>query len=190
MELLLQCNPLERQSRALAFVPAVHWLRRYLTEFQLVAMTRRRFGRLLSQPARTFFDCQRLLSAYDIVCSETEQNCTHPTASRYGWIAGAIVVAVRFPAVLRGVDHRQNIQYVRWQWQAFTRSAMFEAKQLQRHALECLRLQADCTQLAGVARSPNVQSHFVSMARFWGTLAVLGPSPDAGPKLSKAEMQT
>jgi hypothetical protein len=33
MELLLQYNPLERQSRALAFVPAVHWLRRYLTEF-------------------------------------------------------------------------------------------------------------------------------------------------------------
>ena len=67
---------------------------------------------------------------------------------------------------------------------------MFEANQLQKHALECLRLQADCMQLAGVARSPNVQSHFVSMAQFWGTLAVLGPSPDAGPKLSKAEMQT
>jgi hypothetical protein len=30
---------------------------------------------------------------------------------------------------------------------------MFEAKQLQKHALECLRLQADCMQLAGVARS-------------------------------------
>jgi hypothetical protein len=67
---------------------------------------------------------------------------------------------------------------------------MFEAKQLQKHALECLRLQADCMQLAGVARSRNVQSHFVSMAQFWGTLAASGPSSDAGSKLSKAEMQT
>jgi hypothetical protein len=67
---------------------------------------------------------------------------------------------------------------------------MSEAKQLQRHALECLRLQADCMQLARVARSLNVQSHFVSMAQFWGTLAALGPSSDAGSKFSKAEMQT
>ena len=67
---------------------------------------------------------------------------------------------------------------------------MFEANQLQKHALECLRLQADCMQLAGVARSPNVQSHFVSMAQFWGTLAASEPSSNAGSKLSKAEMQT
>jgi hypothetical protein len=67
---------------------------------------------------------------------------------------------------------------------------MFEAKQLQKHALECLRLQADCMQLAGVTRSPDVQSHFASMARFWGTLAASGPSSDAGSKLSKAGMQT
>jgi hypothetical protein len=45
-------------------------------------------------------------------------------------------------------------------------------------------------ELAGVARSPNRQSHFVCMARFWGTLAASGPSSDAGSKLSKAEMQT
>ena len=67
---------------------------------------------------------------------------------------------------------------------------MFDAKQLQKHALECLRLQVDCMELAGVARSPNVQSHFVAMARFWGALAVSGPSSDAGSKLTKAEMQT
>jgi hypothetical protein len=67
---------------------------------------------------------------------------------------------------------------------------MFEAKQLQRHALECLRLQADCMELAGVAHSPNLQSHFVSMARFWGTLAASRPSSNARSKLSKAEMQT
>lgn len=97
--------------------------------------------------------------------------------------------AVGITSVLGGLDHRRNTQYVRWQWQTFTRSAMFDAKQLQNHALECLRLQADCVRLAGVARNPNVRSHFVAMARFWGTVAASGPSPDAGSKLSKAEMQ-
>ena len=131
-----------------------------------------------------------VLLAQDFVCSETEQNSSHRTDSRHGWVAGTIVFAVGIPLVLRGVDHRQNTQYVRWPWQAFTRSAMFEARQLQKHALECLRLQADSMQLAGVARSLNVQSHFVSMARFWDTLAASGPSSDAGSILSKAEIQT
>jgi hypothetical protein len=67
---------------------------------------------------------------------------------------------------------------------------MFEAKRLQRHAVECLRLQADCMELAGVARSPDVQSHFVSMARFWSALAASGASSNTCLKLSKAEMQT
>ena len=67
---------------------------------------------------------------------------------------------------------------------------MSEAKQLRKHAVECLRLQADCMQLAGVACSLNVQSHFVAMAQFWGALAASGPSSDAGSKLSKFEMQT
>jgi hypothetical protein len=67
---------------------------------------------------------------------------------------------------------------------------MFDAKQLQKHALECLRLEADCLELAGAASSPNVQSHFVSMARFWGALAISGPNSDSGPKPFKAEMQT
>ena len=44
---------------------------------------------------------------------------------------------------------------------------MFEAKQLRKHALECLRLQADCMEMAGIAYGHNVQSHFVSMAEFW-----------------------
>jgi len=67
---------------------------------------------------------------------------------------------------------------------------MFDAKQLQKHALECLRLQADCMELAGVAHGSNVQSHFVFMAKFWGNLAVSGPSLSAGPKILEAEMQT
>jgi hypothetical protein len=67
---------------------------------------------------------------------------------------------------------------------------MFEAKQLRKHALECLRLQADCMELAGVAHCYNVQSHFVSMAEFWSNLAVSGPNSNAGPEAFKAEMQT
>jgi hypothetical protein len=67
---------------------------------------------------------------------------------------------------------------------------MFEAKQLRKHALECLRLQADCMELAGVAPSSNVQSHFVSMATFWGNLAESGPSSNAALKIIAAEIQT
>jgi hypothetical protein len=67
---------------------------------------------------------------------------------------------------------------------------MFETKLLQKHALECLRLQADCMQLAEVTRSADVQSHFVSMARFWATLAASGPSSGPGSKRSKAKRQT
>ena len=67
---------------------------------------------------------------------------------------------------------------------------MFDAKQLRKHALECLRLQSDCMELAGVAHCRNMQSHFVFMAKFWGNLAVSGPSLSAGPKILEAEMQT
>jgi hypothetical protein len=58
---------------------------------------------------------------------------------------------------------------------------MFDAKQLEKHALECLRLQADCMQLSKAAPNRNLQTHFVDMAQFWGALAVSGPSENAGP---------
>jgi hypothetical protein len=67
---------------------------------------------------------------------------------------------------------------------------MFDAKQLRKHALECLRLQADCMELAGVAHCQNMQSHFAFMAQFWGNLAVSGPSSNAGLKILEAEIQT
>jgi hypothetical protein len=73
---------------------------------------------------------------------------------------------------------------------SFQEVAMFDAKQLQKHALACLRLQADCMELAGVAHYRNMQSHFLSMAQFWGDLAVSGPSSKAGPKTPEAEIQT
>jgi len=67
---------------------------------------------------------------------------------------------------------------------------MFEAKQLRKHALECLRLQVDCMELATVAPSGNLRSHFVDTARFWGAKAVSGPSANAGPEMAQAVMQT
>jgi hypothetical protein len=59
-----------------------------------------------------------------------------------------------------------------------------------KHALECLRLQADCLQLSKVVPSRDLRSHFASMAQFWGALAASGPSANAGPAIFKAGMQT
>jgi hypothetical protein len=53
-----------------------------------------------------------------------------------------------------------------------------ESDNLQKHALECMRLASDCMQLAGDAHSPALQSHFLRMAREWTTLAERGPSAD------------
>jgi hypothetical protein len=47
-----------------------------------------------------------------------------------------------------------------------------------KRALECLRLEADCMQLAGDLQDPALQSHFVRMARAWSDLAVRGPNAD------------
>ena len=63
---------------------------------------------------------------------------------------------------------------------------MVEAKQLQKHALECLRLKADCMQLAGVAHGHDVQSHFVHMAGFWSALAASGPTLNGSLELREA----
>ena len=67
---------------------------------------------------------------------------------------------------------------------------MSKLEQLRKHALECVRLEADCMQLAGDARNPIVQSHFVRMARVWSGLAVSGPSANAGRQLADAIART
>jgi hypothetical protein len=67
---------------------------------------------------------------------------------------------------------------------------MLEAKYKRKHALECLRLQADCMELARVVHGYDVQTHFVSMARFWEALAVSGPSPNADPETVKDAIET
>ncbi len=49
---------------------------------------------------------------------------------------------------------------------------------LRKRALECLRLAADCEQLARDVRSPRLQSHFHRMAKVWPALADRGQSAD------------
>jgi hypothetical protein len=55
-----------------------------------------------------------------------------------------------------------------------------ESDYLRKHALECLRLSADCMQLAGEVRSPPLQRHFLEMAKVWTREAEDGPGTD-GP---------
>ena len=56
------------------------------------------------------------------------------------------------------------------------RCAVFELDGSRKHALECLRLEADCMQLAVKTHGANLQSHFVRMAKVWAALADSGPS--------------
>jgi hypothetical protein len=66
-----------------------------------------------------------------------------------------------------------------------------EAENAKRYALECLRLQADCWQLAAAAADPALRSHFERMAAFWGsfpdsgagTIEPKGSSPDDESKV-------
>jgi hypothetical protein len=50
-----------------------------------------------------------------------------------------------------------------------------ESDNLRKHALECMRLAADCMELAGDVHSPTLQSHFLRMARVWSAQADRGP---------------
>ena len=54
---------------------------------------------------------------------------------------------------------------------------MSELNRLRRHSLECLRLEADCMQLACDLRCPDRQAHFLQMAKEWRSLAERHPSP-------------
>lgn len=53
---------------------------------------------------------------------------------------------------------------------------MLESDRLRKHALECLRLEADCRQLAFETGRPALASHFARMASVWAILADSGPS--------------
>jgi hypothetical protein len=51
----------------------------------------------------------------------------------------------------------------------------------QKHALECLRLQAECMELMAASDSPDLRAHFLQMAGVWADLADRGPL-DTDPK--------
>jgi hypothetical protein len=45
---------------------------------------------------------------------------------------------------------------------------------LRKHELECLRLEADCLQLAATIHDASLKSHFIRMAKEWASLATRG----------------
>jgi hypothetical protein len=62
---------------------------------------------------------------------------------------------------------------------------MSELNHFRKHSLECLRLEADCMQLAGDIRHPAWQAHYLRMAREWRGLADRDPSADSrSPELN------
>jgi hypothetical protein len=67
---------------------------------------------------------------------------------------------------------------------------MLDPEQSRKHDLECLRLEADCMQLAVDAPDPHLQSHFRRMAQVWFTKAVSGPTADAGPEMCVAKTRS
>jgi hypothetical protein len=48
-------------------------------------------------------------------------------------------------------------------------------KSSRKYALECLRLESECKQLAVQTPNADLQSHFVRMAGVWSALAENGP---------------
>jgi hypothetical protein len=60
---------------------------------------------------------------------------------------------------------------------------VFEPVNCRKRELECLRLAADCMELAAEIRNPVLQSHFVRMTGEWSTLAVEGPNTDTQTKI-------
>lgn len=54
---------------------------------------------------------------------------------------------------------------------------------LRKHELECLRMEADCMQLAGDVQSPDLQAHFIRMAKEWSLLVESDSTVDAATKI-------
>ena len=54
---------------------------------------------------------------------------------------------------------------------------------LRKQELECLRMEADCLQLAGDVQSPDLQAHFIRMAKQWSLLAKRDSVADAETKI-------
>ena len=48
---------------------------------------------------------------------------------------------------------------------------MSKSDELQKKALECMRLAADCLQLAHATDNADLKAHFVEVAKVWTSLA-------------------
>jgi hypothetical protein len=57
-----------------------------------------------------------------------------------------------------------------------------ESDNLRKHELECMRLAADCMQLAGDVHSPTLQRHFLWMASVLTAQAERSPGADTQTK--------
>jgi hypothetical protein len=55
------------------------------------------------------------------------------------------------------------------------------------NALECLRLEADCRELAKNTADPELKLHYLQMAGRWAALAVSGPNSPPSESDSDAE---
>jgi hypothetical protein len=64
------------------------------------------------------------------------------------------------------------------------RRAMSVSNNLLKYDLECLRLAAECRQLASDITDPDLHSHFLRMAEVWTNLTNRAFSGDTGPEIN------
>jgi hypothetical protein len=67
---------------------------------------------------------------------------------------------------------------------------MPDSNQLYVRSLECLRLEADCRELAKRARCPDLQSHYLRLADVWLALAVSRTSNHPEEDVCETKTQT
>ena len=58
---------------------------------------------------------------------------------------------------------------------------MAEQEAHRKYALECLRMKAECMQLASEAATPELQRHFLGQAEIWAEMAERGPDANITP---------
>jgi hypothetical protein len=59
---------------------------------------------------------------------------------------------------------------------------VFDSGHSRKYVLECLRMEADCMQLAAEIKNQTLASHFVRMSKTWAVLADSANHPTATPK--------
>jgi hypothetical protein len=89
---------------------------------------------------------------------------------------GSAVAGISSVSVAQTTDRtRDAVQYL---CVGVSRRFAVSESDLRKHALECVRLAADCMQLVSDVHSLTWQRHFLEMARVWTVRAERGPSVD------------